>query len=214
MIKNPGARKGGDLVINPTEAQMVGDTQPPEWGDIDVNAPPTCHDASQKRGDASQSDSDYSASGASDNADTDDDAWGAATDCPLEAVNQHLTISVREYARKTKSDSHCAMCPFRRPPKPWRLREHMHRYRTVTTNWCSSGGKKLTICVALRDSDKLPNPWQIAGRPNYLRRSASTIRANFGINGYDGDVKNNVSGGNLFDIDIRLSQYTRGPEIR
>ena len=62
----------------------------------------------------------------------------------------------------------------------------------------------------MRDSDKLINPGEIDARRNYLRRSASTIRADFEINGYNGDAKNNASMGNLADTDIRSTQYARG----
>ena len=168
---------------------MSGDKQPSVWGDIEVIALPACHEAAQKHGDASHPDLKYRSPEDADNYDTDDEAWAESTDCPLGSINQYLMVAAREYARKAKSDSQCAMCPFRRSQKPWRPREHLRRYHTKTNNWRASGRKKLRICVAFRDSDKLPNPGQIDGRPNYLRRSASTIRADFGINRYGGNVK-------------------------
>ena len=165
---------------------------------------------SKNRRELTHAESDYSSSDDSDYGDTDDEEWGEATDCPLEVINRHLMKDVREYDRQTKSDSHCALCPFRRSQKPWRLREHLLKYHTEGNNWCASGSKKIRICAALRDSDKLINLGEIDDRLNYLRRSASTIRSDFATPEYDGDVKNNAAKRNHVDIDIRIAQYTRG----
>ena len=212
--KNRGSKPRGDMVTPPAASHMVGDKQPGVWSDVYPTAFPTCRAESEKSSESSDQDLEDFGTDCSSDGDTDDEAWGGPTECPLEAIQQHLMKEVREYARKTKSDSHCALCPFRRFQKPWRLREHIRRYHTGSNNWCASGRKQVRICVALHDSDKIASPGGVPDRPNYLRRSAAIIRVEFAIREYDGCAKNNVSKRNLVDADIRLTQYASGPEIR
>ena len=214
LEKKRGSGKSGQVRTSSTNHNATEETQPSVWGDIDVIEFPACHDSSQIDGDSSCPDTKRPPPDAADKDDTDDEAWVDFTDYPLESLNRHLMAEVREYARKSKSDTQCAMCPFRRFQKPWRVREHLRRYHTEANNWCASGIKQLRVCVALHDSDKISNPGRIGDRPNYLRRSASIIRANFGQSDYGGEVTDNLSRRNLIDKDIRLAQYSMGPEIQ
>ena len=88
-----------EIWVSPTESHMVDDTQPVAWGDVDVPDCQTRHGVAKKRFDVGNPARNYSSSDHSGDEDTSDEAWGDATDCPLEGVDQHLTKEAREYAR-------------------------------------------------------------------------------------------------------------------
>ena len=100
---------------------------------------PVLSGGKEKRDDSAQSDTDASSLNASDSEDTDAGERNESSEFPIEALGRNLMIEVREYSRMIRSDSHCALCPFRSLNRASKVREHLRLYHNKANNWGASG---------------------------------------------------------------------------
>ena len=147
--------ENSDLDSPPDGDPECDDTDSDVWGDDAGIRFPSGQDVEAESEFSAQSDTDESSPNASDSEDTDAEAWNESSESPIEALCQHLMMEVREYSRMIRSDSHCALCPFRSFNRPSKVRGHLRLYHNKDNNWSASGRKQLRICVALHDYDML-----------------------------------------------------------
>ena len=61
---------------------------------------------------------------------------------PAMLLRDLLAGEVSNYIRIGISGGRCALCPFREPPRPFRVRLHVRKYHIHCIGRCASGGNK------------------------------------------------------------------------
>ena len=136
---------------------------------------------------------------------------------PLQKIRDVLRLEVGNYVAicRRSSATKCAPCPFRRFARACRLMDHCTQYHISSNSWCASGAKQLRVCLAVYDNDSSCASDEgniFAPLPNYIRRSATVMRAQ--ILRSSPDMEKDLSLSNMIDRHVRIVQYADGPSFR